>query len=67
MSRTTEPKRPQLIRQGDLWIIAASRAAVDRAMERLHHDNPAGFHEARPAERSCRFDPDCPFTMSSTG
>jgi len=66
MGRVTEPKQPSLIRQQDLWIISASRAAVDRAMERSHQQNPAGYHDARPALRACPFDPECPFTTSST-
>jgi hypothetical protein len=31
--------------------------AVQRAMERLHETNPAGYHAARPSMKKCPFPP----------
>lgn len=61
MSRTTERQQPGMARRTDLWIVMASRDAVDRAMERLHTDNPAGYHRDRPSLGVCPYDQRCPF------
>lgn len=52
-----------MIRRQDLEFVIAGKMAVDRAMEKLHTDNPAGYHADRPMVKRCPYKgADCPFT-----
>jgi hypothetical protein len=64
---TAPPDRLQFARRMDLEMVIAARVAVDRAMEKLHERNPAGYHQARPTMTECVFDSSCPFTSDTGG
>lgn len=62
MNRVTQRPLRNVARQIDVGMVLAAHAAVDRAMEKFHEDNPAGYHAQRKALWRCPFDPACPFT-----